>query len=285
MYYKDNEHFVEMAKVQPYINSMAFDVFIDEDIDNPEYYRSVINTFNKAAEGDVINVYINTSGGQDRTTSSIIFAMDNSKANIVGHLTGNVCSNGTIIALHCHNWLISDNVVFMCHNGIAGFYGSAEKVKKHHDFYQEHNRKIVFNEYEGFLTEEECEAIIEHGDDLWFGKEDLERRLANFVSYQQNKQSSAMQEMFNLQNEQSDKYESLLLDNLVAKGVISQEEADIAKKVQQASVELDEAEGETLFAQLNASQEDQCCGECSSEEDFLKSPISMVKFGKQRLSN
>lgn len=255
MYYKDNEHFVEMAKVQPYINSMAFDVFIDEDIDNPEYYRSVINTFNKASEGDVINVYINTSGGQDRTTSSIIFAMDNSKATIVGHLTGNVCSNGTIIALHCHNWLISDNVVFMCHNGIAGFYGSAEKVKKHHDFYQEHNRKIVFNEYEGFLTEEECEAIIEHGDDLWFGKEELERRLSNFVAHHQNKQTQAMQSMFDEQIAQEDEALEAGLQHLLKQGKATPEEIAVIKKLTPL---LDEAfdKGEVDFENLGNSGDD-----------------------------
>lgn len=260
---------LDSLKVQPYYNSLAYDIFIDEGIDSPAYYRSVISTLNKASENDQVNMIINSGGGLVHTASAIIHAMDRCKARITAHLVGDCCSAATMISLHADEWEISDNVTFMVHTCSFMVGNSAEKIKDHHDFIQQSNRDTMYREYTGLLTDEEIERCLA-GKEFWFNKEELEVRLQNFIQHKSQQQSSAMQEMFNLQNEQSDKYESLLLDKLVEKGVISKEDAAIAKKVQQASVELDEVEGETLFAQLNASQEEQCCGECTSEEDFLE---------------
>lgn len=258
---------LDSLKVQPYYNSLAYDIFIDEGIDSPAYYRSVISTLNKAAETDQVNMIINSGGGLVHTASAIIHAMDRCKARITAHLVGDCCSAATMISLHADEWEISDNVTFMVHTCSFMVGNSAEKIKDHHDFIQQSNRDTMYREYTGLLTDEEIERCLA-GKEFWFNKEELEVRLQNFIQHKSQQQSSAMQEMFNLQNEQSDKYESLLLDNLVAKGIISQEEADIAKKVQAATVELDEKEGETIFAQMSSCT-DECCGECSSEEDFL----------------
>jgi len=237
--YKDDNHFVEISKVQAYVSSMTYDVYVDERIDNPEYYRSVITTFNKATENDTIEVWLNSEGGRDDATSGIVFAMDHCQANIVINLVGKVCSNGTIIALHGDEWKIAHDVVFMCHTGFGGFVGSLEKVKKHHDFIQNLNREIIFREYEGFLSSEECEEIVSHGEEYWFGAEELKKRLQNFQQYREDKNNSAMEEILQHQNSEMEKYENILLDKLVEEGSITEKDKQIALKVQKASEILD----------------------------------------------
>ena len=108
---------------------------------------------------------------------------------------------------------------------------------------------------------EQCLA----GKEWWFNKEQLENRLRNFVEHKTQQQASAMEEMYTFQDEQADKYEKILVNKLLEKGVITKEEADIAYKVQQASLKLDEEEGDQLITALNKPVTESE----PSEEDFL----------------
>ena len=255
---------LDSLKVQPYYNSLAYDIFIDEGIDSPAYYRSVISTLNKANENDHVNLIINSGGGLVSTASAIIHAMDRCKAKITAHLVGDCCSAATMISLHADEWEVSENVTYMVHTCSFGVVNSAEKVKDHHDFIQESNRATMYREYSGLLTDEEIEQCLA-GKEWWFNKEQLENRLRNFVEHKTQQQASAMEEMYTFQDEQADKYEKILVNKLLEKGVITKEEADIAYKVQQASLKLDEEEGDQLITALNkpvAESE-------PSAEDFL----------------
>ena len=270
---------LDSLKVQPYYNSLAYDIFIDEGIDSPAYYRSVISTLNKANENDHVNFIINSGGGLVSTASAIIHAMDRCKAKITAHLVGDCCSAATMISLHADEWEVSDNVTYMIHNCSFGVANSAEKVKDHHDFIQDSNRATMYREYKGLLTDEEIEKCLA-GKEWWFNKEQLEERLRNFVAYRSQQHSSAMEEMFTLQNEQSEKYEEILINRLLETGEITQAEADIARKVQAATISLDEKEGDSLFETMNnPCIADNCCvHEESGSENLILSDVKGTQW-------
>lgn len=195
---QDN-HFVETFKVQSYPSTLAYDIFIDETISSPEYYRNVINVLNRAAEGDVLNLYLNTVGGYVSSSSAITAAMDQCKGNIVVHMAAEVCSAGTMIALHGNEWVVGDGICFMCHNISFGCGGSAEKVKDHHDFIQEWNKSLLEREYSGFLTPEEITNMFTNGKEYWFNAEEVKSRLTSFVKYHETKHNQALEDSYTQQ--------------------------------------------------------------------------------------
>ncbi|AKO61025.1 head maturation protease [Pseudoalteromonas phage H101] len=200
---QDN-HFVETFKVQSYPSTLAYDIFIDETISSPEYYRNVINVLNRAAEGDVLNVYLNTVGGYVSSSSAITAAMDQCKGHIVVHMAAEVCSAGTMIALHGNEWVVGDGICFMCHNISFGCGGSAEKVKDHHDFIQAWNKSLLEREYSGFLTPEEITNMFTNGKEYWFNAEEVKSRLTSFVKYHETKHNQALEDSYTQQFAEED---------------------------------------------------------------------------------
>lgn len=199
----DETQVLDSLKVQPYYSSLSYDIFIDESIDSPAYYRSVIGALNKASETDTVSFFINSGGGIVSTASSIIHAMDRCKAKITAHLVGDCCSAATMIALHADEWEISDNVTFMVHTCSFGLGNSAEKIKDHHDFIQTSNRETMFREYLGLMSEEEIERCLE-GKEYWFNKVQLEERLRKFIAHKESAYNQALEESFTQQFAEED---------------------------------------------------------------------------------
>lgn len=248
----------------------GYSMRFDDIVTSPNYYRFEIEALQVATENTPITITVNTDGGSLATGIEMVNEILSCKAKVTGVLRSSCHSCGSIIFLACDDHEVGISSEMLLHSGSGGSGGTPAQTVQRAESYKRQVRSLFETVYKGFLSQEEIDLMIEHDKEYIFCSEEIAQRLESMYQYRSNQQSSAMQEMFNLQNEQSDKYESLLLDKLVEKGVISKEDAAIAKKVQQASVELDEAEGETLFAQLNASEEEQCCGEYSSEENFLE---------------
>ena len=217
---------LDSLKVQPYCNTLAYDIFIDEGIDSPAYYRSVISAINKVNEGDHINLFINSGGGLVSTASAIIHAMDRCRGKITAHLVGDCCSAATMISLHADEWEISDNVTYMIHCVSFGIMGSAEKVKDHHDFIQDANRDTMYREYKGLLTDEEIEQCIA-GKEFWFNKQELEVRLKNFVSHKETSYNKALEDSFTQQFAEED----AMVEEALATLQIPVEEREVFDKI------------------------------------------------------
>ena len=252
---QDN-HFVETFKVQSYPSTLAYDIFIDETISSPEYYRNVINVLNRAAEGDVLNVYLNTVGGYVSSSSAITAAMDQCKGHIVVHMAAEVCSAGTMIALHGNEWVVGDGICFMCHNLSFGCGGSAEKVKDHHDFIQDWNKSLLEREYSGFLTPEEITNMFTNGKEYWFNAEEVKSRLATFVKYHETKHNQALEDSFTQQFAEED----AMVEEALATLQIPVEEREVFEKI---SAKLEEffsreqpPQQETSPIQYTVSEED-----------------------------
>ena len=270
----DETQVLDSLKVQPYYSSLSYDIFIDESIDSPAYYRSVIGALNKASETDTVSFFINSGGGIVSTASSIIHAMDRCKAKITAHLVGDCCSAATMIALHADEWEVSDNVTFMVHTCSFGLGNSAEKIKDHHDFIQQSNRDTMFREYSGLMSVEEIEKCLE-GKEYWFNKVQLEERLRNFIAHKETTYNQAIEDSFTQQFAEED----AMVEEALATLQIPVEEREVFDKVsakleeffsreqpspqdtqpQQHTVsEEDAARLESVVAQLAAAEDEQC---------------------------
>ena len=151
----NNTHFMEMTKVISEPVAFKHTIFLDECIDNTSYYRSAIATLKSASESDIISMVFDTEGGLCHTASVFESAMRECKAHIKGELCGQVASAGTKLALACDDWVVGDDVVFMCHTASYGASNSAEKLRDQVEFLDKWVTKMNTDTYTGFLTEDE----------------------------------------------------------------------------------------------------------------------------------
>ena len=240
---------LETLKVNSYVASMEHDVFIDETIEEEAYYRSVISTLNRATEKDTVRFTISSNGGFGSTAMVLAHAMDTCPARKIGILSGNVKSAATIIALHCDDWQIGAGCDWMAHTASFALGGSANSVQKYHDHEQKMIKRLLEREYTGFYTEDEIEDIAKGNDSLLM-PEEVQERLQNFAEHRQQQQESSLEDVISLQTEQSSEMEKVLHKQLVESKQFSQEEIDLAQRINEATFALDESLNDDEFKEL-----------------------------------
>jgi ATP-dependent protease ClpP protease subunit len=275
--YKDDNHFVESMKVRTRVQSVAHEIFLDESISSPEYYRNVISTLrNQVGEGDIVEMYISNGGGLAHTASTIIDAMRSCQGRIIAYLSGEVCSAATTIALNAHDWNVGDNLLFMIHTCSFGTYGDSVKVKDHHDFVQQWNDNLFKTTYEGFLTEEEINASLEYGKEWWFGSEEVVKRLENFVKHHQEKSEQKLNAQMEAQFEEEDAFVEKGISMLEKNGDVNKEEIAMFKRISDKLNKLFET-GEIF--QDNIPCTNKSCSECDTGSEDV--PLASFFFEKE----
>ena len=249
--YRDDNHFVEAIKVRSRVSSLEHEIFLDESISEPEYYRNAISLLrNEVGEKDTVHVYISNGGGMVHTASLITDAMDTCKGRIVGFLSGQCCSAATAIAMHCDEWVVGNNLHYMVHGITYGVLGKATDIEAQQDFTKKWGEKLFRDTYTGFLTEDEMELTLKYGKEHWFDTNDVKERLQNFAEHRQKQQEAAIEDVLSLQTEQSSEMEKVLHKQLVESKQFSQEEIDLAQRINEATFALDESLSDDEFNEL-----------------------------------
>lgn len=156
-------------------NGREIDVYITAEIVNPIEYNELCHLLRNATSKETIRLHINTPGGRLDSATMIIDAIAASDAYVIGVLSGNVASAGTMIALACDELECSSYLEFMIHYFSGGTGGKGNEIKAHSNFIDKHMPMIFKKMYAGFLTNKEIEDMIE-GKDIWLnGDEVLER--------------------------------------------------------------------------------------------------------------
>ena len=98
-------------------------IYLTDYISYPSEYNKMCYVLDTAKSGDVVTIYINNGGGSIDSAFQIINSMNNSKAHIIGKLSGTVASSSTVISLYCHELIVADFTSFMIHNYSGGVVG------------------------------------------------------------------------------------------------------------------------------------------------------------------
>lgn len=161
-----------------------YDVFLDEAIESPDNYRELIAILFNAEEGDSVNIYINSEGGELDTAIAIIEGLKHTQAHVTGVLTGACHSAASFISMYCHEMAVLDNAYSMVHTATFGSVGFTGNVKAHTDFTVRMVEKLINETYEGFLTKDEI-AKVKSGVEMWFDADEIKRRMASRVKHLQ----------------------------------------------------------------------------------------------------
>ena len=154
--------------------------YITSEIGDVEHFLELIHTLKTAEPHDTVFIYLNTPGGNLRTTIQLITAMRQTNATIITCLEGEVSSAGTMIFLTGHKYLVNPNCSFMIHNYSGGILGKGQEIAAHAKFIEKYSRSLLNDIYNDFLTENEIEEVLE-GRDIWLTSEQVIERLGNKV--------------------------------------------------------------------------------------------------------
>ena len=165
------KHYAQVIQVS--IHHFYITGEIESEVDR---YIDMINIIKTAEVHDKIFLYLNTPGGSINTTIQIVSAINQSNAEVITVIEGEVCSAGTFIFLAGDNYIVNDNCSFMIHNYSHGLYGKGAEVAGYIKFAEKHFAHLVNNFYKDFLTEEEIQDVL-NDKDFWMSSDEVLERL------------------------------------------------------------------------------------------------------------
>ena len=132
-------------------------------------YRNFINELNALGDKKVINVVIQSGGGDVFAANAIYNALILNKAKITGTIIGICASAATIILMACESRKIAKNAILMAHNPSISLWGSyqAEDLLKLAEVTNQVKKSIVSAYMERLdKTEEEINQLMD--EESWY---------------------------------------------------------------------------------------------------------------------
>lgn len=154
----------------------AYDVYLDEEIKDPTYYRQAFQVLRSAQRGDLIRIYISSHGGN--LNSALIFknCIENCEADVVAIIEAEAYSAASLIALSAPNIEVKPYATMMLHSASFGSGGSVQNVRDHVEFTGRHAESLMDEVYRDFISEEEM-IDLKKGRELWFDYKEISERL------------------------------------------------------------------------------------------------------------
>lgn len=174
---------MEIVTEKPYItvkevSHKCYDVFLDEEIEEPSKYRELISILFNADEDDEINLFINNVGGNVDSACSIIEGLKTTRAETAAILIGQCHSASSLIMMYCKNIYVMDNAYALIHTATSGSFGTVGNIQKQAEFINYKISILMEEAYKGFLTNEELEKL-HLGLEFWFDADEIRKRMEN----------------------------------------------------------------------------------------------------------
>lgn len=155
---------------------LVHNFYIFDEIQDPADYVDFITALDTASENDLINVYLNTPGGNLMTAISIIHAIKRSDATVIAHADGEVASAGSLIFFACPNKVIMPYAHLMLHDASMFSGGKLSESIKGITAMADLVFKIAHDTYYPYFSEQEIGEILD-GRDFYCSAEDVYARL------------------------------------------------------------------------------------------------------------
>ena len=100
----------------PEYSYIEFSLYIYDEIIDPIYYSEIFHLLRLAKPGDVMNIYINSPGGDINTLCSFAAALEETDAAIITHVDGSADSAAFVLAFMGDEIIFSEFSQLMTHN-------------------------------------------------------------------------------------------------------------------------------------------------------------------------
>lgn len=159
---------------KPIINVHEF--YLSGEIESPDEYIQWFDTIRHAGENDAIKFYINSYGGDVFTAIQFMRVLQETPATVIMSVEGACMSAATMIFLCAESFEISDHTAFMIHTYSGGMIGKGHEMHSQAQYERSWSINLIKEVYDGFLTEQEMQRVID-GADLWMDSKEVIKRL------------------------------------------------------------------------------------------------------------
>ena len=150
--------------------------YLSGEVAEASEYIDWFDTIRNAGANDTVKIYINSPGGDLYTTLQFLRVMGESEANIITSVEGACMSAATMIFLHGHTHEVTPNSLFMFHNYSAGVFCKGGEMFYQLTFEREWSKNFMTEVYDGFLTGEEIQSMLNNRD-IWMTSQEVIQRL------------------------------------------------------------------------------------------------------------
>ena len=167
---------IQKAFVNKSINSLH-SFYLSGSIEEPSEYVAWFEIMRNAGENDVIQIHINSYGGDLFTAIQFLRAIADTQAHVICSVEGACMSAATMIFLCADTFEVSEHSMFMFHNYSSMTHGKGGEMYDnivHERKWSEHLLKRI---YDGFLRADEIASLLDNKD-IWMDGQEVLKRLA-----------------------------------------------------------------------------------------------------------
>lgn len=128
---------------------------------------SVIDAIKQAGDAQVLNVYINSPGGDVFEGRAIMAELQRFAGKTIAHIDSLCASAATSIALACSEVSMSDGAFFMIHNASGLAWGDKNVMRETADLLEKVEGSIV-GDYTKKTGKDEAKIVAWMNDETWF---------------------------------------------------------------------------------------------------------------------
>lgn len=203
------------------IVARSYDIYLSEEIIEPNRYNHLFNLFRSVSPNDTINIYVNSEGGDLHTGLQFIKAMKACQARVITYLDGTAMSLAPLLLFAGDDIVVTEHSMIMFHDYSTVQYGKGNELVKQNNAYADLYVDMLYSYACPFLTEDEVTDIVT-GKDMYCTGDDITQRIERIM-----KMNESAQEESNAAAETLD-----MVDNS------SNELAELTKTVKAAEEEL-----------------------------------------------
>lgn len=167
--------------------------YLSGTIEEPSEYIPWFEIMRNAGENDVIQIHINSYGGDLFTAIQFLRAIADTPAHVICSVEGACMSAATMIFLCADSFEVSEHSIFMFHNYSGGTFGKGGEMMDQLMHERKWSQHLLKRVYDGFLNQTEVDALLDNKD-LWMdGQEVLKRLTARHEKFEKDSKTVTKQ--------------------------------------------------------------------------------------------
>ncbi|ATV46356.1 hypothetical protein [Lake Baikal phage Baikal-20-5m-C28] len=166
---------VVKAFVNKPINSLH-SFYLSGSIEESSEYVAWFEIMRNCSEHDIIQIHINSYGGDLFTAIQFMRALADTPAHVICSVEGACMSAATMVFLCADTFEVSEHSVFMFHNYSSHSYGKGGEMYDNIIHERKWSQHLLKRIYDGFLHQTEIASLLDNKD-IWMDGEEVLKRL------------------------------------------------------------------------------------------------------------
>jgi ATP-dependent Clp protease, protease subunit len=167
--------------------------YLSGNIEEPNEYINWFEVMRNASETDIIQIHINSYGGDLFTAIQFLRAIADTSAHVICSVEGACMSAATMIFLAADSFEVSEHSSFMFHNYSGGTIGKGGEMVDQLIHERKWSQHLLNRIYADFLAADEIESLLSNKD-IWMDGEEVLKRLTSRSEKFQKAEKAAMAE-------------------------------------------------------------------------------------------